>query len=475
MFRRIFTCSALIFFLIWPYAGECRPPVFDLARATDYAQRNSPFLKAKASEIEAQKGDRLATRASLLPVLSLNGDYTRYKLDHGILTGVTGEDQKTDNERLSGGVRFNFVAFDFGKNYFNYQGATCRVKSKENEYERVRQTLIFNVSRIYYSLITVDKTIGATNTTIQSLKALENETEKKVEVGRLPEVDLLKIQVGLSKSIDDLSRLKTLREELTGELKRLMGYREESEPEFTFEPVRTVEQKAFDIEKLIIAAYAGRDDLKSIEHNIQGLEYQIRSVKASYLPRIDLEAGYSEQAPGDGDFKTDGQAGVVVSMPIFDGFYRKGRTGKLAAEKGRLKFLWQDKKLEIEKEVRTAVKDYQETLTRVHSTKRSVDHAEEVLRIEKLKYDLGRTTINFVLEAEGALLTSRSLFYKAYYDYFIAEDAIALAVGNLHRTGTTGLADQLCPSGSELEFGAGNSAQLSVESRNVFRKVRDRK
>ncbi len=404
---------------------------FDLSMVKSYAREHSPLLKAKKEEIGIEEGEKNMVRSSLLPTLAASGSYTHFKLKHGTIEGVFGPDQKPDDERFAGDVSFNYVAFAFGRDYFNYRGATYIVRSKQKEYNRAWQELVFQLSKVYYSILTVDKTILATQKTIESLKALQSEIKQKVEVGRLPEVDLLKVEVSLSKSIDDLSRLKTLRQDLAGELRRLMGYSREQKLELQDQPMVKIKPKRFDAKELLIKAYSKRDDLKSLEHAVTGVKYRIKSVKASYFPEVDLRGTYTQQAPGDADFVSDGRAGVVVSMPIFDGLYRKGKTDKLGAEKRRLLSLLQDKKLQIEKEVKTALKNYNETLVRIDTTERSVEHAKEVLRIEKLKYNLGRTTINFVLEAEGALLGARSLFYKAYYDNYIAEENIRLAVGEL--------------------------------------------
>ncbi len=420
-----------IFFAFCFYVPDGFSQVFDLSGIKTYARKHSPVLKAKKEEIGIQKGEKTISRSYMLPTLAARGGYTHYKLEHGVIEGVFGLDQKPDVERYAGDVSFNFVAFAFGKNFFNYKGASLFVESKKKEYERAWQTLSFNLSNVYYSLLTVNKTILATKKTIESLRALKSDINQKVKVGRLPEVDLLKVDVSLYKTIDDLSKLQTIRESLVGELKRLMGYKEE-----TFDvrdvAVTKVKRKSFDINQLLSTAYTSRADLKSIMHAIKGVGYQIKSVRASYLPEIDLRGAYTQQAPGDRDFVSDGNAGVYISMPIFDGFVRKGKTDKLSSERSRLEYMLTDKKLEIEKEVRTAVENYNETLIRVDATRRSVEHAREVLRIEKLKYKLGRTTINFVLDAEGALLGARSIFYKAYYDNLLALDGIKLAVGNLN-------------------------------------------
>jgi len=423
--------SLVIFLLSIFYIPNGFGQVLNLSEIKSYAREHSPVLKAKEQEIGIQEGERVITRSSMFPTLSARGGYTHYKLEHGTIEGVFGPKQKPDVDRFAGDVSFNFVAFAFGKNFFNYKGASLLVQSKKKEYERTWQMLSFNLSKVYYSLLTVDKTILATKKTIESLKALKSEISQKVKVGRLAEVDLLKVDVNLYKTIDDLSKLQTLREDLLGELKRLMGYRED---DFKFDdvPIAKIERKHFDLSELLSTAYESRADLNSIVRAIEGVGYQVKSVKASYFPEVTLRGAYAQQAPGDRNFVSDGNAGVYISMPIFDGLYRKGKTDKLSSERSRLEYMLADKKLEIKKEVRTALENYNETLIRVDATKRSMEHAREVLRIEKLKYKLGRTTINFVLDAEGALLGARSLYYKAYYDNLLALDDIKLAVGNLN-------------------------------------------
>ncbi len=422
----VITLISLFFWMSGAYAKY-----FELSDIKSYAKVNSPLLQMKEADVSIQEGEKNIVQSILLPSVSASGSYNRYKLKHGSIEGVFGEAQQPSNERLAWGVDFNYVAFAFGRDYFRYRGSDYLVKSSEMDFERAWQNLSFQLSRLYYSILTVRKTIVATRKSIESLKKLESETKEKVKAGRLPEVDLLKIEVSLSKSVDDLSRLKTMNEELMGELKRLMGYDEGDELLLKDKPTVEIKKRHFDVEELMEEAIASRSDLKSIEYSIKTTEYNIKSVKASFLPEVKLRCGYTEQSPGSADFISDGGAAIVISMPLFDGFLRRGQLHRLQAEKKKLVSSLFDKKLEIKKEITTAVKEYNETLIRIESAKRSVEHAKEVLRIERLKYQLGRSTINFVLEAESALLSARSLFYKAYYDNYIAEENIKLATGTL--------------------------------------------
>jgi outer membrane protein TolC len=69
--------------------------------------------------------------------------------------------------------------------------------------------------------------------------------------------------------------------------------------------------------------------------------------------------------------------------------------------------------------------------SRVAALRDSVAESERVLRDERLKFENGRSVINFVLDAESALLTSQSLLSQAQRSVSIAELNLDLTLGKL--------------------------------------------
>ena len=59
----------------------------------------------------------------------------------------------------------------------------------------------------------------------------------------------------------------------------------------------------------------------------------------------------------------------------------------------------------------------------------SVAESERVLHDEALKFEAGRSVINFVLDAASALLTNQSLLSQAERSVSIAELAVDLSLG----------------------------------------------
>jgi outer membrane protein TolC len=85
--------------------------------------------------------------------------------------------------------------------------------------------------------------------------------------------------------------------------------------------------------------------------------------------------------------------------------------------------------LQVRLDVETAILNIGSSAQRVEATGKAIDQAEESLRIEREKYDLGRGSITDVLDAQSALLDSQTNYYRALADYSTASAQLKLAVG----------------------------------------------
>jgi outer membrane protein TolC len=229
-----------------------------------------------------------------------------------------------------------------------------------------------------------------------------------------------------------------------GELPRLVY----SSPEKTAVPLPTES----DVE-LLRAALDHRLDLISQTHEREAASRLESAAHRSLWPRIDARASvyeYASNSPasfisfigrflpnlnlsgsGPGNATTDWFLGVHVTFPLFDGGRRRGQIQSAAAQKELAQAAVDKLQSQIRREVRTALADLESAQARVRATEQSVAQAEQVLRNERLKYEAGRSVINFVLDAEAALLTNQSLWRQAHRSVSIAALALDLSVGRI--------------------------------------------
>jgi outer membrane protein TolC len=81
--------------------------------------------------------------------------------------------------------------------------------------------------------------------------------------------------------------------------------------------------------------------------------------------------------------------------------------------------------------VRVAMADLDSAESRVKALGDSVAESERVLHDERLKYEAGRGVVNFVLDAEAALLTNQSLLSQAERSVATAALALDLSLGRI--------------------------------------------
>lgn len=127
----------------------------------------------------------------------------------------------------------------------------------------------------------------------------------------------------------------------------------------------------------------------------------------------------------------DWGVGVCLTFPLYDGGRRQGQMATAAAQLEQARQKERQLQLGIRREAQTSLADWQSAVDRVKSLRQNVAEAEQVLINERLKFEAGRSVVNFVLDAEAALLTSQSLLAQARRSAEISRFSWQLAIGKL--------------------------------------------
>jgi outer membrane protein len=163
----------------------------------------------------------------------------------------------------------------------------------------------------------------------------------------------------------------------------------------------------------------------------------LAAARGAHWPTVALEGDYggrwaadpSEHPAGAGDLEDVGWVGVVIDIPLFEGgrinANVREQRARLAASQERLRKL----ELQVRLDVETAVLNLVSAHERVLATQKAIEQAEESLRSEQKKYDVGRGAIVDVLDAQAALLESQTTYYGVLADYSTAGAQLRLATG----------------------------------------------
>ncbi|MDD5634567.1 MAG: TolC family protein, partial [Candidatus Omnitrophica bacterium] len=159
----------------------------------------------------------------------------------------------------------------------------------------------------------------------------------------------------------------------------------------------------------------------------------IMLAQAGYRPQINASANYFYISNDMGRLVNHEQnnwnAGVAVTIPIFDGFSSKAKVDEAKARYTEAK-LDKDNIVEmIAVEVREACLNMEQAESIVQSQRDNLEQAKEALYIAEISYDNGVAINLDVLDAQTSLGQVQKNLAEGIYDYLMAQAALDRTMG----------------------------------------------
>ncbi|MGA8043510.1 MAG: TolC family protein [Terracidiphilus sp.] len=424
-----------------------------LPQAVAYALEHSPDLKSAVAETTKRQGNVTTARSALLPELDVAGDLGRSRLQHGYPSGAPPSILRFAQTTYSGSADLHMLAWDFQKSQLELDATRERLSAAKILTDRSRQELVFQVAQFYLEALTYEDLLRSAALTRKSLSSLLDRTNELVKAGRAVPVDAFKIQTQLAQIDSDSASLEAGRQAALSSLAATMGYQGQL-PALKYSPASgTTPAASMDQQQLLQTAQQQRPDLKAAMFDTKSAEDLERAARRAYWPRIDFRATaiqYGAQNPIG--FQTligrllpslqvpsgstpgavnDWTLGVHIGVPLFDSGRRSGQIKAAKAQAEQAHLAHSKTSLNVAREVQTSYAEMQSAQARVKAMQEAVVQSEEILKNEQTKYEVGRTVINFVLEAEAGVLNSQSLLLQAQRSEAIASLALKLATGQI--------------------------------------------
>ena len=265
----------------------------------------------------------------------------------------------------------------------------------EEHLERLNQ-LVAEFKEAVYDYSYTTNAADISRKTISRLKALTKTLEAKYAVGEVPQQDILKTRVELSKMQERLIQQDKMADILRSRITTLLN-RPAKTPLEVVVSENTLTDFPYGLEELRNVAQHSRHWLNKADKIIDEAEYQHKLAKKELLPDFDFSAGYrirSNAIEGPVLGEDFFSAGVSINIPIWT-------TRK------------QGKKVEQTRYLITAAKKEKEAL------EQEINYQVEKLFFEvaqrKAQYELYRSRI--VPESESALVSSRRSYEANEVDY----------------------------------------------------------
>jgi outer membrane protein len=184
--------------------------------------------------------------------------------------------------------------------------------------------------------------------------------------------------------------------------------------------------------------YTDRRDFQLLQINRQLNEYNIKQYKKEYIPTAKLNANYAQnQYVNNFDlgqknsWYPQSYIGVVVNVPIFDGFYKDANIQQAKLKLRQTMNNMDSLKNRIDNDVEEAQLRFAAALASLDFQKKNMELSERVYAQTRKKYEQGLGSNQEITTALSDQKTSQANYFNALYSAIAARVDYLNAIGKL--------------------------------------------
>ena len=395
-----------------------------LAQALELARRNNHDLQVSILQLERSRAAVREAQAALLPSLGISSDITRGQSASGQLQDELSRKQgfrsNTDkpSTAFNGQAQLTYNLYTSGNRQATIRQAEEQERSEELAVETQFETIRLNVATDYYNLQQTDEQVRIAQSAVQNSEASLRDAEALERAGVGTRFDVLRSQVNLANSQQDLTNARSqqaiARRQLATRISLPQGINISAA-----DPVQLAGLWNPTLEQSIVLAFQNRSELQQqlAQRNIG--EQQRRQALSSLGPQVSLVASYSllDQF-NDNVSVTDGYSvGVRASLNLYDGGAAVARANQAKANIAIAETQFAEQRNQIRFQVEQAYSTQQSNLENVQTSNTALEQAREALRLARLRFQAGVGTQTDVINSENDLTRAEGNRVTAILNY----------------------------------------------------------
>ena len=397
-----------------------------LAQALELARRNNRDLQVAILQLQRSRSAVREQQAALFPNLSVSANIARSQDASNQLrveqqerqTGISSPDADQATTNFSGEAQLRYDLYTSGRRQAAIRQAEEQERADELAVETQDETIRLNVATDYYNLQQADEQVRIAQSAVTNAQASLRDAEALERAGVGTRFDVLRSQVNLANSQQDLtnaiSQQQTARRQLATRINLTQSVNISAA-----DPVQLAGLWNQTLEQSIILAFQNRPELQQqlAQRNIS--EQQRRQALAELGPQFSVVASYNLLDQFDDQVSvTDGYSvGVQASLNLFDGGAARARAAQARANIAIAETQFGEQRNQIRFQVEQAFSTQQANLNNVQTANTALEQAREALRLARLRFQAGVGTQTDVINSENDLTRAEGNRVQAILDY----------------------------------------------------------
>ena len=385
-----------------------------MEQAVDLAREKNLRVKAANADARTMDSMRKEALAPFWPQLSANGYFNNQSLAPNVYTSagntmarnyqVFNADQTRDANLTA-----MYSLFAGGRDYYGYKAAAARADAGRQMLRGAEVDVAMQARLDYIAALRESENVRVTGDLLRDIDERLRVSRQMYDAGRIPRYYLLRDEAELANAVQTDAMARSRAELALVALKTTMGIDLSS-------PITLADRLEFlpvtlSIEEGIRLASEAHPDLKAIAKQREAARAEVRAAYGNYFPQVSLSYMYDGQwskSRNESSMTGDGYSvGLVVTLPLFDGFQRENAVNTAKAKLDRAIQAEGLVRQQIAKDVNQAVLMLAAAGKSVEASRKGLEQAEEEFRIVKERFESGRGIQLEILDAQVSLTRAR--------------------------------------------------------------------
>ena len=442
------------------------PLVITLDQALQIALSENVSVKVADKEIERTGFAKKGTYASLFPQIDISGAYQRtikkqvMYMDFdmssigGGMPGGDGETGEGSSDTPSAGGMDTSGGLEVGRWNTWSAGLTAampvinaqlwksiRISGLDVELavEKARASrldMVTQVKQAYFSTLLAKEAFKVYKEVYENAVKNYEETQKKYNVQKASELDLTRAKTTVANAVPNVYNAESSVILSLWQLKAILGVDLDANIDVAGVLEDHSEHMFYDIHQHDSVSLENNTTMKQLAIQAEQLAQTVKMQKYAYIPTLAAQFSFSMNAMTN-DFNFSqyrwtpySYVGVSLSIPIFSGGKRLNDVRQAKNRYSQVQLQTMDTERNLKIAIRQSLNTMETNMKSYYAAKEAVSTAQKGYDIAERSYQVGRSTLIELNDAQLALTQAKLSESQAIYNFIIAKSQLEQSLGN---------------------------------------------
>ena len=426
------------------------PLEITLEQAVEIALSENVAVKVADMEIKRNEYARKGTYAALIPQIDLTGSYQRtikrqvmymdIDIDMPEIPGMGNMPSMDEGMEVG---RLNTLAFGVSVampiiNAQLWKSVQMSKQGIELAIEKARSSKLETITQVkqaYFSTLLAKEAFNVYKQVYENALSNYNETENKVKVQKASEMDLLRAKTTVANAIPNVYNAESNIALSLWQLKAVMGVELDLNIDVTGHLDDYSEQMFRDIHENDDMNLSQNSTMKQLEIQSEQLAQMVKLKKFAYIPTLGVGFNFSYNTMANdvpaNQFRWTpySYVGVSLTVPICSGGKRLQDVRIAKNQHAQLQYQISDTERKLKIAVQSHLNKMETNMKSYYAAKDAVEMAQKSYNIVCKSYEVGRSTLLDLNDAQLALTQAQLGQYQAIYNFVSAKADLEQVIG----------------------------------------------